>query len=319
MSDPPTIRPYTSYNLFFQLEREYILQTLLGFQPTIASKDIFDPADTTYPAEGPPLPSRYENLILPYDWHIPGKTRRHKRSHRKSHGKIHFHEVSTQISKAWSIADDEIRTFCACLSDIESGKYEKDKRKTTDKEEVTRKRDKGKTTVTKLIETETNDDDYNDLSHLFDWTVNFPNFSQDELAIDSSFLDDNIVSSPKICRIVSPESVRVEHEDLYRASNHRESFTEVDMEDDEIIDIWKTTIDEENISFQSFHWLSDVCGNSKSYCNHLYLKEDAMQDDARNSFVDVDYERFEEIEKRLSTTQRLLSKLKRKAFAACQA
>jgi len=178
MSNPPTTRPYTSYNLFFQLEREYILQTLLGFQPTIASKDIFDPADTIYPAEGPPLPSRYENLILPYDWHIPAKTGRRKQTHRKSHDEICFRELNEQISKVWSIADDEIRTFCACLSDIadiESRKYKKDKRKTTDKEKVKRKCNNGKAAVAKSIKTEPKDDDCNDLSPSFDWTVKFPN------------------------------------------------------------------------------------------------------------------------------------------------
>eukprot|EP00579_Thalassiosira_antarctica_P033314 CAMPEP_0201999896 /NCGR_PEP_ID=MMETSP0905-20130828/6331_1 /ASSEMBLY_ACC=CAM_ASM_000554 /TAXON_ID=420261 /ORGANISM="Thalassiosira antarctica, Strain CCMP982" /LENGTH=170 /DNA_ID=CAMNT_0048556205 /DNA_START=146 /DNA_END=655 /DNA_ORIENTATION=+ len=168
MSNPPTTRLYTSYNLFFQLEREYILQTLLGFHPTIASKDIFDPAAKTYPAEGPPLPSRYENLILPYDWHITGKTRRHKQNHRNSHGKIGFRELNKQIFKAWSIRDDEIRDFCACLSDIESRKNKKEKWRTTDKEKVTRKRNKGKATVIKLIKTEPKDGDCNDLSPSFD-------------------------------------------------------------------------------------------------------------------------------------------------------
>jgi len=172
MSNPPTTRPYTSYNLFFQLEREYILQTLLGFQPTIASKDIFNPADKTYPAEGPPLPSRYENLVLPYDWHIPGKTRPHERSHHKSNDKNELNEeISEAYRTAWSTADYEMRNFCARLSDIESRNYKKDRRKTTDKENVT----------------------------------------------------------------------RMEHADTSRASSHRGPFTEVDMEDDEIIDIWKTT------------------------------------------------------------------------------
>ena len=243
MSNPPTTRPYTSYNLFFQLEREYILQTLLGFQPTIASKDIFNPADKTYPAEGPPLPSRYENLILPYDWHMSGKTRPHKRTHRKSHGKIGLRELNKQIFKAWSIRDDEIKNFCACLSDIGSRKNKKDKRKTTDKKKVTRKLNKGKTTVVKLIKAEPKDADCNDLSPSFDsWTVNFPNFFQDEFAIDSPFLDpfidDNNISSSKIRRTVSRESVGVEHEDLSQANSHRVSFTEADMKDDEIIEIW---------------------------------------------------------------------------------
>jgi len=116
------------------------------------------------------------------------------------------------------------------------------------KEKVTRKCNTGKTTVTKLIEDEPKDEDCNDLSPSIDsWTVNFPNFSQDEFAIHSPFLGDNNVSYPKICHIVYRESVRVKHADLYRARSHSELFTEVDMEDDEIIDIWKTTSIEDDI------------------------------------------------------------------------
>ena len=52
------------------------------------------------------------------------------------------------------------------------------KRKTMYKEKVTRKRNKGKTTLIKLTKTEPKDDDYNDLSPLFDsQAVNFPSIS----------------------------------------------------------------------------------------------------------------------------------------------
>ena len=123
MSAPtPPIRPYTSYNLFFQLEREYILQTLLRFTPTLSSEDFFDPADDTN-YQGPPLPPRYHNLLLRNDWHIPGKTHRRNRKHRKTHGKIGFHELNERISQAWSVVDEETRRFCAALSDIGSKKY----------------------------------------------------------------------------------------------------------------------------------------------------------------------------------------------------
>ena len=36
------------------------------------------------------LPQKYREIILSYDWYIPGKTQRKKRKHRKSHGKISF-------------------------------------------------------------------------------------------------------------------------------------------------------------------------------------------------------------------------------------
>ena len=138
---PKAVRAYTSYNLFFQLEREYILQTLLGHHPTVSKTDIlFDPTDRTY-YQGPPLPSRYQNLILPYDWHLPGKTQRRKRVHRKTHGKIGFHELNGRISSSWQVIDDEIRSFCTSLADIESIKYKKiNKKTTTPKKSIVKKK-----------------------------------------------------------------------------------------------------------------------------------------------------------------------------------
>ena len=88
--------------------------------------------------------------------------------------------MKKELPKAWWIVDDEIRNFCACLSDIELRKCKKDRRKTTDKKKVTRKRNKGKTILAKLIKTEPKDDDCNDLFPSFDWTVSFP---QDDFAI----------------------------------------------------------------------------------------------------------------------------------------
>ena len=109
-------RPYTDYNIFFQLEREYILQVLLKVEPNVDADSIFN--DTGEGYLGPPLPCRYSTLVLPNDWYVPGKALRKKRKHRKSHGKISFHELSQQIADAWSKADEETRAFCARLSDI---------------------------------------------------------------------------------------------------------------------------------------------------------------------------------------------------------
>ena len=185
---PKAVRAYTSYNLFFQLEREYILQTLLGHRPTISKTDIlFDPTDRTY-YQGPPLPSRYQNLILPYDWHLPGKTQRRKRVHRKTHGKIGFHELNGRISSSWQVIDDEIRSFCTCLADIESIKYKKiNKKTTTPKKSIVKK----KTTNIKakrrnsVVETMISEKDFfpnneeddhiiDDLIASLDWSMDFP-------------------------------------------------------------------------------------------------------------------------------------------------
>ena len=111
------VRPYTEYNIFFQLEREYILQVLLSVEPTYEPCDVFHPeTDTHY--KGPRLPPRYSGLVLQNDWYVPGKARRRKRRHRKSHGAIGFHELTLKIAEAWPLADVETRAFCACLGDV---------------------------------------------------------------------------------------------------------------------------------------------------------------------------------------------------------
>ena len=124
---PSIIRPYTSYNLFFQLEREYLLQTKLGHKPNI--QKLFNPKDKSN-YQGPPLPPRYASLILPYDWHIPGKEKRRKRSHRKSHGMLSFHEMNRQVSSNWKTIDSTTRKFCKSLADMEAVKFKKNKKNT---------------------------------------------------------------------------------------------------------------------------------------------------------------------------------------------
>jgi len=78
-------RPYTAYNIFFQLEREFILQCILGVSPSVDTVFDSDVDDAI-----PTLPEKYQDIILSDDWYIPGKAQRKKRIHRKSHGKIGF-------------------------------------------------------------------------------------------------------------------------------------------------------------------------------------------------------------------------------------
>lgn len=105
-------RPCTEYNIFFQLERAYILQVLLHADPAVDAAEVFHPSQTTY-AGLPPLPCRYESLVLLYDWHLPGKEQRRKRKHRKSHGAISFHELSNKIASAWKAVDADVKTYCS--------------------------------------------------------------------------------------------------------------------------------------------------------------------------------------------------------------
>jgi len=119
---PP--RPCTEYMIFSQLERAYILQVLLRNQPSISNRAaIFHPSQANYAAL-PPLPHRYASLILPYDWHLPGKkTRRKKRKHCKSHGAIGFHDLSNRISNAWKFVDEDVKNFCAQVCSVGMADY----------------------------------------------------------------------------------------------------------------------------------------------------------------------------------------------------
>jgi len=114
-------RPYTAYNIFFQLEREFILQSVLDVTPSV--DDVFDPAadDNVIPS----LPQRYQDIILSDDWYIPGKAQRKKRRHRKSHGKISFSDLSKKVAAAWHSCDDEVKLFCAEVSDLTMQEYKK--------------------------------------------------------------------------------------------------------------------------------------------------------------------------------------------------
>ena len=110
------------YNIFFQLERAYILQVLLNNQPNLESNEIFHPSQSTYSGR-PALPSRYASLVLPYDWHLPGKEQRRKRKHRKSHGAISFHDLSARVVNAWKVVDDDVKAYCSQVCAIGMLRY----------------------------------------------------------------------------------------------------------------------------------------------------------------------------------------------------
>ena len=104
---------------------EYILQNL-GVVPDLKDEDVFSTSDPGYVGSGrPELPPRYDGIILPNDWYIPGKTRRRKRQHRASHGKISFSDLSKSVSTAWRNSDNETKLFCAQLADIGNQSYKK--------------------------------------------------------------------------------------------------------------------------------------------------------------------------------------------------
>ncbi len=115
------IRPLTAYHLFFQLEREYIIQT------SRHDDDDDSRSDGEKKNDDRPLgreiddemPFRYRYIHLSPHWYASGSGKRlkgssrqaqKKRKHRKTHG-IGFLELSRMISTKWSqLEHDDIET-----------------------------------------------------------------------------------------------------------------------------------------------------------------------------------------------------------------
>ncbi|KAL9182748.1 hypothetical protein ACHAXT_004027 [Thalassiosira profunda] len=111
------LRPLTAYHMFFQLEREFIIQTTAGPDA--------DPSCHANKSYLPDVPRRYRAIKLNADWYAgPGK--RQKRKHRKSHGKIGFLELSRVISKRWATldsADPDTKRYVSKIAQKELATY----------------------------------------------------------------------------------------------------------------------------------------------------------------------------------------------------
>ena len=104
MKPPP--RPYSEYNVYFQLERNYILQKVYAVPPE--ATDVFHPEDPEY--QGPPLPKRYADVVLPRRFYSCYKSEaKERRRHRTTHGKIGFSELSKLIASNWKNAGETLR------------------------------------------------------------------------------------------------------------------------------------------------------------------------------------------------------------------
>jgi hypothetical protein len=99
--------PLTSYHIYFQLEREYIIQTMEGEDVNKSTMHDDNKVYLDY------VPDRYSQIKLSPEWYFaPGKRRRRK--HLKRHGKIGFLKLSGMISSRWkklSETNPEVKSF----------------------------------------------------------------------------------------------------------------------------------------------------------------------------------------------------------------
>lgn len=111
-------RPLTAYHIFFQIEREFIIQTTAGPNPN-------DDSEKKLLRN---VPDRYAATKLRPDWYAgPGK--RQKRKHRKSHGKIGFFELSSLISTRWATLEQsypDVKKFVHDVAARELDEYKEE-------------------------------------------------------------------------------------------------------------------------------------------------------------------------------------------------
>ena len=157
-------RPFSAYNLFFQLEREFIKHELSkGRQPSedpmikealerVSNDDkAASPDDTNQSADcgvekeefaailmknqlsdskyynDPHIPHRYSHMQLDKYWYSVGH--KQKRKHRKTEGSVGFIELTKMVSARWKHidrTDPHVKDYCQKLADIELNTYKEE-------------------------------------------------------------------------------------------------------------------------------------------------------------------------------------------------
>ncbi len=111
---PKPKRPMTAYHVYFQLERNYILQKHEDYVPHYPEQIDENASER---------PERYRTLIMPKDWYI-SKEVKIKKKDRKNHGIISFVELSKTISHRWNNeADYDTKMYCRDIADDQLERY----------------------------------------------------------------------------------------------------------------------------------------------------------------------------------------------------
>lgn len=117
---PKPRRPLTEYHIFFQLERNYIVQDELG--GTSHSED----SPIILDEDAPARPKKYRNTIMPKDWLVSGKKDTKMRKDRTKHGIISFIGLSKTVANSWKSADTETRMYCKDLANERLALYKEE-------------------------------------------------------------------------------------------------------------------------------------------------------------------------------------------------
>eukprot|EP00956_Cyclotella_meneghiniana_P017156 scaffold27685_cov63-Cyclotella_meneghiniana.AAC.11 len=142
-------RPFSAYNIFFQLEREAIIhRATLGldllkdkiekdYYYKVKNGEVIDeddlpkqnkPFSSDHEPPDPSAPDRYKNLRMEKFWYRSGA--KAKRRHRKSKGpSVPFLELTRMISRRWASIDEispDIKKYCNKLALNELEHYKED-------------------------------------------------------------------------------------------------------------------------------------------------------------------------------------------------
>ncbi|KAL3790388.1 hypothetical protein ACHAWO_011603 [Cyclotella atomus] len=124
------VRPLTAYQLFFQLERAFLLQNIVSPDNDGAKMNEGYERGSLIDSL---MPDRYRDIYMPRTWYASssGKRARSKesdkrRKHRKCHGKISFIELSRTVAARWKVLDEidpETKKYCAMIGKRELQSY----------------------------------------------------------------------------------------------------------------------------------------------------------------------------------------------------
>lgn len=121
-------RPLTAYHLYFQLEREHIIQTTKSKDDAVEQN--VDDSRLFGLQLDDEMPLRYHNIRLDKNWFATGEEKRgsmdQKRKHRKTHGKIAFLDLSKTVASRWATleeTDPETKYYCARVAKRELNVY----------------------------------------------------------------------------------------------------------------------------------------------------------------------------------------------------